>query len=156
MGEFTLPNARSEYAGVGNTGWNRNTVHATAVVELPTTALQTADITWLMYVPAGAVIVDGYVAADVLDNGGTSLAYNIGDSTTTNLFFANTTIGRTATSAQMAAGARYIKYATATRIKMTVSTTAQTAQAGTLIFGLTYFVDPEINVTTGIAPIVIS
>ena len=156
MGEFTLPNARSEYTGVSGGGWNRNLVHATAVVELPTTALQAADITWLMYVPAGAVIVDGFVAADVLDNGGTSLAYNIGDSTTTNLFFANTTIGRTATSAQMAAGARYIKYATATRIKMTVSTTAQTAQAGTLIFGLSYFTDQEINVTTGITPIVIS
>lgn len=154
MGEFTLPTARSEYNSVG-TGWNRQLVHATAVVELPTTALQTGDITWLMYVPAGAVVVDGYVAADDLD-GGTSLAYNIGDSTTTNLFFSNTTTGQSAGSSAMASSARYTKFASATRIKMTVATTAQTAAAGTLIFGLSYFVDPELNVTTGVTPTTIS
>lgn len=154
MGEFTLPDARSGYGGVG-LGGNRAVVHATAVAELPTTAMQTSDIVWLMYVPAGATIVDGYVKADDLD-GGTSLAYNIGDSTTTNLFFANTTTGQSAGSSAMTSTARYIKYATATRLKMTVATTAETAAAGTLIFGLSYFVDPEINVTTGIAPISIA
>jgi hypothetical protein len=154
MGEFTLPNARAEFGGVG-AGWNRSLVHATAIAELPTTALQTSDIVWLMYVPAGACIVDGYVKADDLD-GGTSLAYNIGDSTTTNLFFANTTTGQSAASSSMTTTARYTKYATATRIKMTVSTTAETATAGTFMLGLSYFIDPEINVTTGIAPIVIS
>ena len=154
MGEFTLPNARSEYAGVG-VGGNRAVVHATAVVELPTTALQTSDITWLMYVPAGAVIVDGYVKMDDLDTG-TSLAYNIGDATTTNLFFANTTTGQSAGSSAMTSAARYTKFASATRLKMTVATTAETAAAGTMMFGLSYFVDPEINVTTGVAPIVIS
>jgi hypothetical protein len=110
-----------------------------------------------MYVPAGAVIVDGYVAADDLDgSGGTSLAYNIGDATTTNLFFANTTTGQAAGSSSMLAAARYTKFASATRLKMTVATTAETAVAGTLIFGLSYFVDPEINVTTGVAPVTIT
>jgi hypothetical protein len=154
MGEFTLANARSEYGGVGP-GWNRSVVHATAVVELPTTGQQAGDITWLMYVPAGAVVVDGYVKADDLDTG-TSLAYNIGDSTTTNLFFANTTTGQSAGSSAMTTSARYTKFASATRLKMTVATTSETAVAGTLMFGLSYFVDPEINVTTGVAPIVIS
>jgi hypothetical protein len=114
--------------------------------------MQTGDITWLMYVPAGAVIVDGYVKVDDLDTG-TSLAYNVGDSTTTNLFFANTTTGQSAGSSAMTTTARYTKYATATRLKMTVATTAETAVAGTFILGLSYFVDPEINVTTGIAPV---
>lgn len=154
MSEFTTRKAASPYNGTGP-GWGRELIHDVAIVELPTTALQTSDITWLMYVPAGAVIVDGYVAADDLD-GGTSLAYNIGDSTTTNLFFANTTTGQAAGSSSMATGARYTKYASATRIKMTVATTAQTAAAGTLIFGLSYFVDPEINVTTGVTPITIT
>lgn len=154
MGEFTHPEARSAYTAVGP-GWNRELVHAVSVVELPTTALQTGDITWLMYVPAGAVIVDGYVKADDLD-GGTSLAYNIGDATTTNLFFSNTTTGQSAGSSAMASTARYTKFASATRLKMTVATTAETATAGTLIFGLSYFVDPEINVTTGVTPITIS
>lgn len=154
MGEFTHPNARTGFEGVGP-GWNRQLVHATAVVELPTTALQTSDITWLMYLPAGAVVVDGYVKADDLDTG-TSLAYNIGDSTTTNLFFANTTTGQSAGSSAMTTTARYTKFASATRIKMTVATTAETAVAGTFMLGLSYFVDPEINVTTGITPISIA
>ncbi len=147
----TLPAAKTGFEGVGY-GGNRGLVHAVAVAELPTTQMQTGDITWLMYVPAGAVIVDGYVAADDLDTG-TQLQYNIGDSTTTNLFFADTTTGQSAGSSSMATAARYTKYATATRLKLTVTTTAQTAVAGTLIFGLSYFVDPTLNVTTGIAPI---
>jgi hypothetical protein len=56
----------------------------------------------------------------------------------------------------MAAASRYTKFASATRIKMTVATTAQTAAAGTLYFGLSYFVDPEINVTTGVTPVTIT
>lgn len=154
MGEFTQPAARSGYEGAGF-GGNRGLVHATFVSELPTTALQTADIVWLGYLPAGAVVVDGYVKADDLDTG-TSLAYSIGDATTTNLFFAATTTGQSAGSSAMATTARYTKFASATRIKMTVGTGSETAAAGTLILGLTYFVDETINVTTGIAPIVIS
>ncbi len=154
MGEFTHPYARTGYEGVGP-GWNRQLIHATAVVELPTTALQTSDIVWLMYLPAGAVIVDGYVKVDDLDTG-TSLAYNVGDSTTTNLFFANTTTGQSAGSSAMTTTARYTKFASATRIKMTVATTAETAVAGTFMLGLSYFVDPEINVTTGLTPISIA
>ncbi len=147
----TLPNARSGYVSVGP-GGNRQVVHAVAVAELPTTQMQTGDITWLMYVPAGAVVVDGYVQADDLD-GGTSLAYNIGSTATTNLFFANTTTGQSTGSSAMTSLARYTKFASATRLKLTVSTTAETATAGTLIFGLSYFVDPELNVTTGVAPV---
>ncbi len=154
MGEFALPNSRSEYSGVGP-GWNRQVVHATALAELPTTALQTGDITQLMYVPAGAIVIDAYIKADDMDTG-TSLTMNIGDATTTNLFFAATTTGQAGGSAAMASTARYTKFAAATRLKMTVATGAETAAAGTLIFGVSYFVDPEVNVTTGVAPIVIS
>lgn len=154
MGEFTHPMARTGYEGVGY-GGNRGLVHATAVVELPTTALQTSDIVHLMYVPAGAVVVDGYVKADDLDTG-TSLAYNIGDATTTTLFFSSTTTGQSAGSSAMATGARYTKFASATRLKMSVVTGSETAAAGTLIFGLSYFVDPELNVTTGVSPISIA
>jgi hypothetical protein len=154
MGEFTTRRAASPYNNTGP-GWTRELIHDVAIVELPTTALQTSDITWLMYVPAGAVVVDGYVKADDLD-GGTSLAYNIGDATTTNLFFANTTTGQSAGSTAMTSAARYTKFASATRLKMTVATTAETAAAGTLIFGLSYFVDPEINVTTGASLITVT
>jgi hypothetical protein len=154
MGEFTHPEARSGYTAVGP-GWNRELVHAVATVELPTTALQTGDITWLMYVPAGAVIVDGYVKSDDLDTG-TSLVFHIGDATTTNLLFSTVTVGTTGGVASMVTTSRYTKFAAATRLKMTALTGAQTAAAGTLIVGLSYFVDPEINVTTGVAPIVIS
>lgn len=154
MGEFTLPNARSEYSATG-VGGHRQLIHREFIAELPTTALQTADITWLGYLPAGACVVDGYVKADDLDTG-TSLAYSIGDATTTNLFFAATTTGQSAGSSAMASTARYTKFASATRIKMTVGTGSETAAAGTLVFGVSYFVDPEVNVTTGVAPIVIS
>ena len=150
MGEFTVKKALNAYGGSGP-GWHRQLIHDVSVVELPTTAMQTSDIVWLTYVPAGAVVVDGYVAADDLDTG-TSLAYNIGDTTTTNLFFANTTTGQAAGSSAMTTLARYTKFASATRLKMTVATTAETAVAGTLIFGLSYFIDPELNVTTGVAP----
>jgi hypothetical protein len=154
MGEFTTKKAASPYNSTGP-GWGRELIHDVAIVELPTTAMQTSDITWLMYVPAGAVVVDGYVKADEIDTG-TSIAYNIGDATTTNLFFANTTTGQSAGSSAMTTTARYTKFASATRLKMTVATTAETAAAGTLIFGLSYFVDPEINVTTGASLITVT
>ncbi len=147
----SLPNAVTGFVGVGP-GGNRALVHATAIAELPTTQLQSGDISWLMYVPAGAVIVDGFVSSDDMDTG-TTLAYNIGDTTTTNLFFSATTTGQSAGSSQMLSAARYTLYATATRLKMTITTSAQTAVAGTFILGLSYFVDPSINVTTGITPV---
>lgn len=154
MGEFTTRRAQSSQETVGP-GWHRSVVHDVSIVELPTTALQAGDITWLMYVPAGAIVVTGYVKADDLDTG-TSLAYNVGDTTTTNLFFSNTTTGQSAGSSEIAGTARYTKFASATRIKMTVATTAETAVAGTFAFGLSYFVDPAVNVTTGVTPIVVA
>src|SRR5262245_32408054 len=128
MGEFTSVKGGNSYRG--SAIWERNTILNIVSVELPTTALQTGDIVWLMYVPEGAIIVDGWVKVDDLD-GGTSLAYNVGDSTTTNLFFANTTTGRSAGASQMTTAAKFTKYASTTRIKMTVATTAETAAAGT-------------------------
>jgi hypothetical protein len=155
MGEFTTIKGSNSYRG--SSIWERDVVHNIVSVELPTTALQTSDITWLLYVPAGAIVVDGYIKADAIDSG-TSLAYNIGDSTTTNLFFANTTTGRGAGSSSMTATARYTKFAAATRIKMTVATTAQTAAAGTFLFGLSYIIDSSnsIDTATGETPITIS
>lgn len=156
MGEFTTKQALRPYGGAG-VGGHRQVIHEVMPVELPTTALQTGDITWLGYVPAGAVVVDGFVFADDLDGGGgTSLAYNIGDATTTNLFFAATTTGQSAGSSAIVGTARYVKFAAATRLKMTVVTGAETAAAGTLIFGLSYIVDPELTTATGAAPIVVA
>lgn len=154
MGEFTTPKARNAYSATGN-GWSRQVVHEVAVVELPTTALQANDVTWLMYLPPGAIVVDGYVRADDLDTG-TSLAYAIGDATTTNLFFSDTTTGQSAGSSAMLGAARYTKFAAATRLKMTVVTGAETAAAGTFILGVSYFVDPELVTATGVAPIVVA
>lgn len=155
MSEFTTVKGSNSYRG--SSTWEQDVVHNIVSVELPTTALQTGDITHLLYVPAGAIIVDGFVKADAID-GGTSLAYNIGDSTTTNLFFANTTTGQSAGSSAMLATGRYTKFAAATRIKMTVATTAQTAASGTLVFGLSYIIDSdgETNVTTGETPTTIT
>ena len=154
MGEFAHPKSLNAYGGAG-TGWNRNVVHALEVVEMATTQLQTGDITWLMYVTAGAVVVDGFVKASDMDTG-TSLAYNIGDATTTNLFFANTTTGQSAGSSSIVGTSRYTKFAAATRLKLTVATTAETAAAGRIHFGLSYFIDPEVNVTTGATPITVA
>lgn len=147
MSEFTTVKGSNSYRG--SSIWERDVVHNIVSVELPTTALQTNDIAWLLYVPAGAIIVEAYVKADAIDSG-TSLAYNIGDSTTTNLFFANTTVGRGAGASALAqtSTARYTKFASATRIKMTVATTAQTAAAGTLMFGLSYMVDSSSSIDT--------
>ena len=155
MSEFTTIKGSNSYRG--SSTWEQDVIHNVVSVELPTTALQTGDITWLMYVPEAAIIIDGFVKADAIDSG-TSLAYNIGDSTTTNLFFANTTTGQSAGSSAMAATARYTKFASATRIKMTVATTAETAASGTLVFGLSYIIDAdgETNVATGETPITIT
>jgi hypothetical protein len=150
MGEFTTKKALQPYGGAGY-GGHRGLVHDVVAVELPTTAMQTGDIVWLLYVPAGAIVVDSYVWADDLDTG-TSLAYNIGDATTTNLLFAATTTGQSAGSSGLASTARYTKFAAATRLKLTVTTTAETAAAGTMLFGITYFVDPELTTSTGVAP----
>jgi hypothetical protein len=108
MSEFTTIKGSNSYRG--SSTWEQDVVHNVVSVELPTTALQTGDITWLLYVPEGAIIVDGFVKADDLD-GGTSLAYNIGDSTTTNLFFADTTTGQSAGSSAITSTARYTKFA---------------------------------------------
>lgn len=157
MSEFTTRKASSPYNGTGP-GWNREVIHDFTVVELPTTALQATDITWLTYVPAGAIVVDAYIKADQLDSG-TSLAYNIGETVTNLLFDVVTTVGRATNSALGLAStstARYTKFASATRLKMTVTTTAQTAVAGTFMLGLSYFVDPEVNVTTGVSLVTIT
>jgi hypothetical protein len=155
MSEFTTIKGSNSYRG--SSTWEQDVVHNVVSVELPTTALQTGDITWLLYVPEGAIIVDGFVKADDLD-GGTSLAYNIGDSTTTNLFFSNTTTGQAAGASAILDASRFTKCAAATRIKMTVATTAQTAASGTLVFGLSYIIDSEgeTNVATGETPITIT
>jgi hypothetical protein len=154
MGEFTHPDARSDSVSVG-VGGNRQLVHAVKAVELPTTALQIGDITWMMHVPAGAVIVDGFMANDDLETS-TLLTVNVGDSTTTNLFFSATTTPQSAGASTILGASRYTKFASATRIKMTVATSAGTPVAGTFILGLTYFVDPEFNSATGVTPITIS
>jgi hypothetical protein len=152
MSEFTTVKGSNSYRG--SSTWEQDVIHNIVSVELPATALQTGDITWLLYVPEGAIIVDGYVKADAIDTG-SNLQYNIGDSATTNLFFADTTTGQEAVGASsMVATARYTKFASATRIKMTVATTAETAAGGTLVFGLSYVIDSdgETNVTTGETP----
>jgi hypothetical protein len=154
MGEFTHPDARSEYHSVGQ-GWNRNLVHAVKAVELPTTALQIGDIVWMMHLPAGAVVVDGFMATDDLETS-TLLTMNVGDSTTTNLFFSATTTPQSAGASTILGASRYTKFAAATRIKMTVATSAGTPVAGTFILGLTYFVDENFTSTTGVTPITIS
>lgn len=155
MGEFTSVKGSNSYRG--SAIWERNVLCNIVSVELPTTALQTGDIVWLMHVPEGAIIVDGWVKVDDLDTG-TSLAYNIGDATTTNLFFANTTTGRSAGASQMTTTAKFTKFAAVTRIKLTVATTAETAAAGTFMFGLEYIIDSSnsISTTTGETLTVIS
>jgi hypothetical protein len=143
----------SPYSGAGP-GAYRQLIHDVMAVEIPTTSIDEAnDIVWLGWIPAGAVLVDYFVKVDDLDTG-TSLAFVIGDTTTTNFFF---TAAATTTAAQgggvispaSTSTVKYTKYATATRIKWTTNTAAQTAAAGTVLFGLTYFIDPEFSVTTG-------
>ena len=155
MGEFTSVKGSNSYRG--SAIWERNVQHNIVSVELPTTAMQTGDIVNLLHVPENAIIVDGWVKADDLDSG-TSLAYNIGDATTTNLFFSNTTTGQSAGASSMLTAAMFTKFAAVTKIKMTVATTAQTAVAGTFIFGLSYIVDSSnsISTTTGETLVVIS
>ena len=159
MSEFTTIKGSNSYRG--SSIWERNVVLNIVSVELPTTALQTNDITWLMYVPEGAIVTEAYVKADAIDSG-TSIGFNIGDTATTNLFFnAVTTVGRAAAGMLGLAStstARYTKFASATRIKLTVTTTAQTAAAGTLMFGLEYIIDSSnsISTATGETPITIT
>ena len=154
MGEFTHPGAVSAYGGKG-AGGHRQLVHDVVAVELPTTALQQGDITWLMYVPAGAIIVDGYILVDDVETS-TTVTFSVGDSTTTNLFFSATTTGQSAGGSSMLAAARYTKYADATRLKMTVATSAGTPVAGTFVFGISYLVDPQLTLTTGATPITVA
>lgn len=145
--------AKNVYEGAGP-GWHRQLIHQVMAVEVPTTSIDEAnDIIWLGYIPAGAVLVDYFLKVDDLDTG-TSLGFGIGDATTTNLFFA----AAATTTAAQAGGVvspastttlKYTKFSSAMRVKMTTVTAAQTAAAGTVLFGVTYFMDPEFNVTTG-------
>jgi hypothetical protein len=147
----TTLKGRNPYEGTG-VGGHRELVHHVMAVEAPTTSIdETADIMWLGWVPAGAVIVDGFVKVDDLDTG-TSLAFNIGDTTTTNLFISaagTTTAAQAGGVVAINSTAKYVKFAATTRLKWTTVTAAETAAAGTVLFGLTYFVDPEFNVSTG-------
>lgn len=154
MTASTVSTQRGKTPSVGaGVGGHRQLIHDVMAVELPTTSIDDAgDIVWLGWVPAGAVLVDGFIKVDDLDEG-SSLGFVIGDATTTTLFIA---AAATTTAAQgggeipfTANVRRYTKFASATRLKWTTVTAAETAAAGTALLGLTYFIDPEFNVDTG-------
>lgn len=106
---------------------------------------------WLGWVPAGAVLVDGWLKSDALGTG-TAAGFNLGDSTTTNLLLsaaATTTAAGSGGVAAFASSLKYTKFANATRLKLTTVTASQTPAGGTILVGLTYFIDPNFDASTG-------
>ena len=157
MATFTTPKGANAYEGTGE-GGHRGLVHALFAVEVPTTAIDAAaEIIRFGHIPAGAVLVDGYVKSDALD-GGTTLTINVGTEATTTLLVSATTIGQTGNtgSHDIIASNRYTKFTASTRLQLTTAASAQTPAGGTFFVGLSYFIDPEINVTTGVTPTVVS
>lgn len=153
MATYTTPAGASPYIGVGE-GGHRGLVLGEMAVELPST-VTTGDIVWLGWVPKGAVLVDYFVRTDDIDTG-SSVAFVIGDGTTTNRFV---TVGESTTAARAGgviqeaglagrAALRFTKFADATRLRLTVVTGAETPAAGSVFLNLTYFIDPEANLTT--------
>jgi hypothetical protein len=133
-------------------GANRQTVVAEAVVAMTTAMLDNADDeVGLFWIPAGAVITAATIAATDMDTG-TTLAFDVGDTTVENRIFAASTVGQAGTlSNAMARTGFLFKCVNDTLIKAFVQTAATGATAGTLYVTVEYFVDPSFVATGAVA-----
>lgn len=131
-------------------GHARQLIVDSVSVAITTAMLDNAnDDVGLLYVPAGAVIVGATLSGTDMDTGSAALLWDIGDADDEDRIFAASTVGQTGSTASsaIAYAAHLHKYSTRTQIRAYVNTAAATAQAGTLKFSISYFVDPEYSTT---------
>jgi hypothetical protein len=145
MAVFNTSRSRNPYQGVGH-GWGRELVHDVVSVAMTTAMIDNADDdVGLLYLPAGAVVVGAALKCTDMDTNGTpTLAIDVGDAADENRIFAASQAGRTGTLDVAIASTGYLWKTTApTQLRAYIQTAAATGAAGTLTFGVTYFVDPE-------------
>lgn len=133
-------------------GAYRDTLVATAIVAVTTAMIDNVDdIITLFRVPKGAVVTAARIAATDMDtNASPTLAFNVGDAGSATRIFSASAVGQAGTfSTAMNQGAFLYKFTADTLIQAQVSTVSATGAAGTLYFGLEYFIDENFQ-TTGL------
>jgi hypothetical protein len=105
-----------------------------------TALLSTADTFNFGYVPAGARLVGGYLAASDLDSG-TTLTINVGDAGSGTRLFSASTVGQAGTTAALPVAALDYQYTAKTLITGAVAANAATVTSGTVTLVLLYYVE---------------
>jgi hypothetical protein len=153
MALYETSKSRLPASNVG-AGVHRQLVTDVAIVAVQTAMIDNAnDDTGLLWLPAGAVIVDARLSGTDMDTGSAALVWDIGDADDEDRIFAASTVGQTGSTSTnaIAYSAHLHKYTTRTQIRAYCKTAAATAAAGTLKFSITYFVDPDFNTTPLVA-----
>lgn len=141
------------YGTVVGQGGSRAIVFDGVAVAMTTAMIDNAnDEVELLTLPKGAVVVEVYFHATDMDTNGTpTLKFDIGDDGDEDRLIAATTVGQTASSTVSLATTGFMyKYAAATKIKAYVNTAAATAAAGTIYFGVQYFIDENWSATNAV------
>lgn len=106
-----------------------------------TGSITTADSATILNLPAGAIVVGGFIEADDLDTGGSpSITLNVGDAGDADRYFAASTVAQagTAGTALAVAGLGYTVEAANTAVTIAVAANAATSAAGSVRVGLFY------------------
>lgn len=135
-------------------GWARQVIEDVAIIAVTTAMIDnTNDSVGLLYLPAGAVLLGATLSSTDMDTDGTPLlTWNVGDSGSNARIFSASTVSQAGTlSAAIAQGAHLYKFTTKTQLRAYVNAAAATGAAGTLYFGVRYFVDPDFSTTALVA-----
>lgn len=106
-----------------------------------TGSITTSDSATILNLPAGAIVVGGFIDSDDLDTGGSpSITLNVGDAGDADRYFAASTVAQTGAAAQatVATGLGYTVEATNTAVTIAVAANAATSAAGSVRVGLFY------------------
>jgi hypothetical protein len=108
-----------------------------------TAAPATTDTLNFFYLPPGARVVGGYLAASDMDtNGSPTITLNIGDAGAAARLFSASTVAQAGTTSQaFAAGALDYQYAAKTLVTGVAQAKAATGAAGSVTLSLLYVVE---------------
>lgn len=106
-----------------------------------TGTITTSDSATVLRLPAGAIVVGGFIEADDLDTGGSpAITLNVGDAGDADRYFAASTVAQagTAGTALAVTGLGYTVEAANTAVVIAVAANAATSAAGSVRVGLFY------------------
>lgn len=146
MASFTTQQAAGR-GPIRGPGWSSQEVSAYA--EYTLTACATADFWDMLWVPNGAIITGITLFSEDVDSNGTpTVAFSVGDASSSTRFISSSTVGQaggfTSTLAT-GTGAMFFKYTADTKIRVTATTGSATFAAGKIKLKVSYLIEPMLS-----------